>query len=158
MEGRVLRKFYLVQQWHLLTTESRMNWDKWIQGFIDILINISHSQWLLRNFTLHDKQCRFRRMKDKVEVILQIEELIHTDPNQILEHSCSLLEIDPNSLDSSSFYTQTYWVAAMVPAGGHKQMQCGTTSHDQSGFGIFQVREAIRVDMRDMHHVPKVRP
>ena len=133
MEGRVLRKFYSVQQQHLLTTESRMNGDKWMQGFINRLINISHSQWLLRNFTLHDKQCGFKRMKDREEVILRIKELINTDPNRIPEHSRFLLEIDPNSLGSSLFDTQSYWVAAMVAV---REVQAnavwGETSHDHN--------------------------
>ncbi len=71
LEGRVSNKFYTVQQLHLSTTESRMNGDEWMHGFISRLINISHSQWLLRNFTLHDRQHGFKRVKDKTEVLLR---------------------------------------------------------------------------------------
>ncbi len=62
---------------------------------------------------LHNKQCRFKQVKDKVGAILQIEELIHTDPNQIPEHGHFLLKIDPNTMCISLYNTQLYWVAAM---------------------------------------------
>ncbi len=72
MEGRVSIRFYSVQQRYLLSTGSRLNGNEWMQGFINRLLTISHSQWLLRNFTLHDKQYGFKCTKDRAEVLLRI--------------------------------------------------------------------------------------
>jgi hypothetical protein len=154
MEGRVSRKFYSVQRQHLLAVKSRMNGDEWMHGFINRLINISHSQWLLRNFTLHDRQLGFKRMKDRSAVLLQIEELMQTDPNRIPEHSKFLLEIEPNYMFTSSFDTQSYWVAAMEAARGAQASAARSiiARPQMSDFGLYQVREAIRIDMKEMHH------
>ncbi len=156
MEGRVSIRFYSVQQRYLLSTGSRLNGNEWMQGFINRLLNISHSQWLLRNFTLHDKQYGFKLTKDRVEVLLRIEELMHTNPNRIPEHSRFLLEIDPTHPASSSFDTQSYWVAAMEAArGAQANAVWGNIARPPtSTFGVFQVQETIRIETRDRHHVP----
>lgn len=158
MEGRVSIRFYSVQQRHLLSTGSRLNGDEWMQGFINRLLNISHSQWLLRNFTLHDKQYGFKRTKDRAEVLLRIEELMHTNPSRIPEHSRFLLEIDPTHSASSSFDTQSYWVAAMEAArGAQANALWGNIARPPtSTFGVFQVQETIRIETRDRHHAPRV--
>jgi hypothetical protein len=89
-----------------------------MKGFITRLLHISHSQWLFRNFTLHDRVHGYRSLKDRAEVALCIEVLCHTDPNRIPEHSRFLLEIDTERLAKSDFDTQSYWVAAMEAACG----------------------------------------
>jgi len=158
MEGRVATKFYMIQQRHLLSINSRMNGDDWMHGFIARLIHISHSQWLLRNFSLHDQQCGFKRLKDKAEVLMKIEELRHTDPNRIPEHSRFLLEIDTNILNTSTFDTQSYWVAAMEAARDAQVAAIwgNMKRPKRSQFGVFQIREEIRKDMRDMYYMPKL--
>ncbi len=155
--GESISRFYSVQQRHLLSTGSRLNGDEWMQGFITRLLNISHSQWLLRNFTLHDRHYGFKRTKDRVEIILRIEELMQTDPNRIPEHSRFLLEIDPSHSPSSSFDTQSYWVAAMEAARGAQATAVwGNISRPpQSTFGLLQVQELIRTETRDMRHAPR---
>ncbi len=121
--------------------------------------NISHAQWLLRNFTLHDKQYGFQRTKDQAEVLLRIEELMHTDPHRIPDHSRFLLEIDPATIAHSSFDTQAYWVAAMEAArGAQANAVWGNIARPPtSSFGVFQIRESIRIETRNMHHAPRVR-
>ena len=95
MEGRVSTHFHRIQRSHLATAQSKLNGDDWMKGLINRLLHISHShQWLFRNFTLHDAQHGYKRMKDKAEVQLCIAELNNADPGRIPEHSKFLLEID----------------------------------------------------------------
>ena len=68
MEGRVSKHFYGIQHVHLATTQSHLNGDDWMKGLITQLLHISHSQWLFRNFTLHDTHCGYKRMKERAEV------------------------------------------------------------------------------------------
>lgn len=110
MEGRISKHFYTIQRVHLATTTSRLNGDDWMRGLITRLLHISHSQWLFRNFTLHDTQHGYKRMKDTVEVKLRIMELSNTDPERIPEHSKFLLEIDTEQLLAGDFNSQVYWV------------------------------------------------
>jgi hypothetical protein len=125
-----------------------------MKGFITRLLHISHSQWLFRNFTLHDRVHGYRSLKDRAEVALCIEVLCHTDPNRIPEHSRFLLEIDTERLAKSDFDTQSYWVAAMEAACGALTVAVTgeLTRPALSKFGTFQVREAIRREMGTMFH------
>jgi hypothetical protein len=153
MEGRVTKELYAVQCFHLATSNSRINGDDWMRGLILRLIHISHSQWLFWNFTLHDKQCGYRRMKDRAEVLVRIDELRNTDPDRVPEHSRFLLEIDTERLIQGPYDSQVYWVTAMEAAqrapaaalmGLHLQRP------PLSKFGTFVVREQIRREVREM--------
>ncbi len=124
-------------------------------GCADILrlIHILHSQWLFRNFTLHDKQCGYRRLKDRAEVLVRIDELRNTDPEQVPEHSRFLLEIDTERLATGDYDTQVYWVTAMEAACRAPAIAVTgirITRPVMSKFGAFTVREQIRREIREM--------
>ncbi len=53
LHGKVPRKMRELQQAHCLLTRTNFNGDDWKAKLIDKLIDIFHSQWLYRNFTLH---------------------------------------------------------------------------------------------------------
>ena len=55
IEGRVPRRFYEIQSNHLIDVECHLNGKDWMKGFISRLLQLSHSQWLYKNITLHDK-------------------------------------------------------------------------------------------------------
>lgn len=153
MEGRVSTHFYGIQCLHLSNSHSRINGDDWMRGLISRLIHISHSQWLFRNFTLHDTKCGYNRLKDKLAVQLQIIELSNTDPERIPEHSRFLLEIDTETLKTSDYETQAYWVTAMEAA---RQAQSAALLSSVAGrpalstFGTFTLRETIRKEIGEM--------
>lgn len=116
-------------------------------GLIGRLVHISHSQWLFQNFTLHDTQCGYNPLNDKLAVQLQISELSHTDPGLIPEHSRFLLEIDMEILKTSDFETQeVYWMTVMAAA-----ILLTTASQPAlTLFGSFTVRETIRQEVREI--------
>lgn len=153
MEGRVSKAIYNVQCTHLALSTSRITGDNWMRGLILRLIHISHSQWLFRNFTLHDKQCGYQRLKDRAEVLVRIDELCNTDPDQVPEHSWFLLEIDTKRLVTGDYDTQVYWVTAMEAA--RRAPVTAVTDIRiprpvMSKFGAFTVREQIRREIREM--------
>ena len=153
MEGRVSRLFYGIQCLHLANSHSRINGDDWMRGLITRLIHISHSQWLFRNFTLHDTQCGYKRLKDKATVQLQIIELSRTDPERIPEHSRFLLEIDTEILKAGDYASQVYWVTAMEAARQAQTVafQPSTASRPAlSTFGAFTVQATIAREISEM--------
>ena len=143
MEGRISKHFYSIQRRHLATAQSRLNGDDWMKGLITRLLHISHSQWLLHNFTLHDAQCGYKQMKDS-----------HTDPERIPDHSKFLLEIDTEILLTENYTTQVYWVVAMEAARRAPTVTFTRRSFGpppaKSSFGAFVIREEIRREIRDM--------
>ena len=153
MEGRISKEFYAIQCLHLSNSTSRINGDDWMKGLITRLIHISHSQWLFRNFTLHDTQCGYKRLKDKEAVQLQITELSQTDPERIPENSRFLLEIDTEILKTSDYGTQVYWVTAMEAAWRARTSALLNTTATRPAlttFGTFKVRETIRREIGEM--------
>lgn len=124
-----------------------------MKGLITRLTHISHSQWLFRNFTLHDTQCGYKHLKDKEVVQLQIAELSQTDPERIPENSRFLLEIDTEILKTSNYETQVYWVTAMEAARRTRASALLNTTATRlalTTFGTFTVRETIRREIGEM--------
>ena len=56
MEGRISRWFYHIQNEHLTLGDYNMDAVQWTRQLISKVLHITHSQWIFRNFTLHDKQ------------------------------------------------------------------------------------------------------
>jgi hypothetical protein len=152
MEGRVSVKFFSVQQAYLTTMGGRINGDDWMCGFISRLLNITHSQWLLRNFSLHDRVAGSRRIKERAEMLAHIEDLQTTDPNRVPDHSRFLLEIDMTRLKAGAYDTQAYWVAAMEAArGAQSKAVMGQLSRPPlTKYGVFSVQAEIRQETKDI--------
>ena len=116
MEGRVCLQIETIQHAHLLLSDSLLNTDMWMRLFISKLLHISHSQWILRNFMIHDSTVGFLRLKDRLDLITKIAELSSTNPSDLPEESRFLLEIDTNRLAEGDIEGQDYWVHAMEAA------------------------------------------
>ena len=70
---------------------------------------ISHSQWICRNITLHDKLRGTLFLRKREDVLKELDSLIDTDPEEIPAERRFLLEFDFDSLFRSSFENQTYY-------------------------------------------------
>ena len=87
-----------------------------MKHFVSHLLHILHSQWLYRNFTLHNTTRGYLRLKERQNVLIQIDKLLEVDPINIPAESRFLLEMDFDGLYQSSFEKQAYWVVAMKTA------------------------------------------
>jgi hypothetical protein len=84
--------------------------------FISLLIQISHSQWIFRKYTLHEKQRGYLRLRLHSEVLCKIHELLETAPSDVPPESQYLLELDHSTLYNASYKDQAYWVLALKAA------------------------------------------
>ena len=110
MEGKVSKKIAAIQDAHCAISPCLMNGTDWMKHFISHLLHLSHSQWICRNITLHDKLRGTLLLRKREDVLKALDSLIETDPEEIPEERRFLLEFDFDSLYRSSFETQTYWV------------------------------------------------
>ncbi len=55
MEGRISCQFHRLQYCHLIQARTNMTAASWTRTFISKILRITHSQWIFRNFILHDK-------------------------------------------------------------------------------------------------------
>jgi hypothetical protein len=116
LHGKVSVEFLAIQGPYCVINGGRLTGEDWMKKFISHLIHISHSQWIFRNFTLHDHTRGYLRLQERKEVLAQIEQLVDCDPDEIPEGSKFLLEMDFETLYDSSFEKQSYWVRAMKAA------------------------------------------
>ena len=69
MEGRVSIKAYKIQCSYLGCNQSKLTGNDWMIRLISWLIHISHAQWILWNFTPHDKQCGYKQLKAELKYL-----------------------------------------------------------------------------------------
>ena len=116
LHGKVSVEIAAIQEHHCAVAPCRMSGADWMEHFVSHLVRISHSQWVYRNFVLHDKTRGYLRLKERKEVLREIDELLEMDPDKLPEESKFLLELDFDNLYNSSFERQSYWVQAMKAA------------------------------------------
>ena len=81
--------------------------------FISKVLHITHSQWIFRNFMLHDKAMGYLvRLKECTEAAVQIDALMQCRPSSILADSHFLLKFDLERLLDADSDTQQYLIAA----------------------------------------------
>ena len=72
MEGRISKDFYNLQHMHLETSSSFLNGGDWMRQFISRVLHITHSQWIYRNFVLHDRKRGYLRLKARDDLLAEI--------------------------------------------------------------------------------------
>jgi len=93
MEGKVCKEIAAIQEAHCAISSCRMNGTDWMKHFISHLLHLSHSQWICRNITLHDKLRGTLLLRKWGDVIKELDSLIETDPEEFLlspspQHLC----------------------------------------------------------------------
>jgi hypothetical protein len=66
--------------------------------FVSQLIQISHSQWIFPNYTLHNKQWEYLCLWARSEVLQEVHKLLDTAMANIPKKSQYLLELDHSTL------------------------------------------------------------
>ena len=59
---------------------------------------MSHSQWIFRNYALHDKQWGYLRLRLRLDILCEIHKLLETPPSDVPPESQCLLELDHSSM------------------------------------------------------------
>ena len=92
-----------------------------MKQFVERLVNISHSQWLYRNFTLHHYAKGYLRQWAEKEIIEEVKRLADTRPSEIPLECNYLLELPQRPQQSSSAAYKAYWVLARRAAKSNLQ-------------------------------------
>ena len=116
MEGHIWIHFYEVQNFHLAMSSSFLNGADWAKQFISKILHITHSQWIFRNFSLHDKRNGYLHKKKAEEIALELESLAGLAPEDVPTNSRFLLEINFSNLNKSNLESQKYWILAINAA------------------------------------------
>lgn len=125
--GRIPLSLTKFQQAYCASINSRMTGADWAKAFVTKLLNISHGQWMYRNFSLHNKSRGHLRLTQQAEVLSEIATLAASRPEDIPAESRFLLEVEVITLDGQSLARQEYWIMAMK-AALKAGRQCSRTS------------------------------
>ncbi len=116
MEGYISIHFYEIQNFHLAMSSSFINGANWAKHFISKILHITHSQWIFRNFSLHDNRHGYLLKKKADEIALELESMAGIAPEDVPAESRFLLEINFSNLSNSNVETQQYWILAINAA------------------------------------------
>ena len=86
-EGHISTHFYAIQSFHLAMSSSYLNGEDWTKQFISKLLQITHSQWIFHNFSLHDKTHSYLHNKKADEILHLINEFSEVAPEEVPEDS-----------------------------------------------------------------------
>ena len=86
-----------------------------MKGFLSRVLQLTHSQWLYRNITLHDKAGGSLRRQKMEQMKSEAEILACTDPCALPEESRFLLELDGERYirGDGNFHDKSYWLMAI---------------------------------------------
>jgi hypothetical protein len=83
MEGYISCHFYNIQRFHLSMSSSYLNGSDWTKTFISKILQITHSQWIYRNISLHKKKHGYLRNKQSEDLLQDIPALSDISPEDI---------------------------------------------------------------------------
>jgi hypothetical protein len=165
MEGYISIHFYEIQNFHLAMSSSFINGADWAKQFISKILHITHSQWIFRNFSLHDNRNGYLHKKKADEIALELESLAGLAPEDVPAESRFLLEINFSDLNKSNVEMQQYWILAINAAltAQRRQRARGARAKriidkvnrklpSRTKMGIVAVEQKIRSDQR--HFLP----
>ncbi len=95
--------------------------------FISKILQITHSQWIYQNISLHDKKHGYLRNKQSEDLLQDIAVLSDISPEDIPDSCWFLFEFNFTELTATHLETQRYWTLAMdvAIAARHQERQRG---------------------------------
>jgi len=118
--GKVLVEIASIQNLHCMSSPScRLTGADWMKTFISHLLQVSYSQWIFWNYTLHDKQWGNLHLCLCADALCKIHKLLETPLLEVPPESQYLLELDHSDMYNVSYEEQAYWDSALnVPVDG----------------------------------------
>jgi hypothetical protein len=130
--GKVSKEIRRIQEVHCTLSPCRITGTDWMKLLVAHLIHIFYSQWILRNFTLHNKQCRYLRLQQHRDLLREVNPLLDTPSEEVPEGSWYLLELEFSTLYNATFERQSSWVLAVKEARRAGRRIAQTVKHQQN--------------------------
>ena len=123
MEGMISKEMVEIQRQFCEIVETKMTAERWAQGLITKLPEITHGQWLYRNVHVHDKVTGTLVTKRKEELKEAILDQLYIGEEGRAEEDKYLLEINLEELETTSGVKQHYWLLAIRAARRWQELQ-----------------------------------
>ena len=116
LEGMISKEIVVLQQQFYAVNGSWMSLDKWSSGLITWLLEITHGQWLYRNFMVHNPVSGTIATGKKEELLLEIERQWDLGDAGLLEKDKYLAKVNLGDLETTLGERQHYWLLAIKTA------------------------------------------
>ena len=73
LHGKVSTKFWSIQHPHCIMASPHISRDDWMTQFTRQLLDMSHTQWLYRNFTLHHYAMGYLHQQTERDIEREVE-------------------------------------------------------------------------------------
>ena len=123
LEGMISKEITIIQRQYIAVNRSRMSLDKWCTGLITRLLEITHGQWLYRNYIVHDPVSGTVATAKKEELLVEIERQRELGDAGLLEEDKYLAEVNLEEMATSSGERQHYWLLAIQTARNHHTLK-----------------------------------
>jgi len=119
LEGMISMEITSIQRQYIAVNGLRMSLDKWCTGLITRLLEITHGQWLYRNYIVHDPVSGTIATAKKEELLAEIERQRELGNTSLLEEDKYLAEVNLEEMSTSLGEWQHYWLLAIQTARNH---------------------------------------
>ncbi len=140
LEGMISTEVTNIQRQYIAVNGLHMSLDKWCTGLITRLLEITHGQWLYRNYIVHDPVSGTIATAKKEKLLLEIERQRDLGNDGLLEEDKYLAKVNLEEMTTSSGERQHYWLLAIQTARNHYALwaqqesqqiaQCNTTEEE----------------------------
>jgi hypothetical protein len=111
---------HIAQEWIAFVTPllwgTRICPVSWAKTLITKLLNITHKQWQYRNSCMHYSGQEGITLEQHRQILQQVFNNIHTNPDTLLPQHWYLLEVNPTPLGGGSTATRRLWLASLESA------------------------------------------
>ena len=128
LEGMISTEIAIIQRQYIAVNGSRMSLDKWCSGLITQLLEITHGQWLYRNYIVHDPVSGTIATAKKEELLVEIERQRELGDVGLLEEDKYLAEVNLEEMATSLEEQQHYWLLAIQTARNHYTLKAQRVS------------------------------
>ena len=113
LEGMISTEITAIQRQYIAVNGSRTSLEKWCMILITRLLEITHGQWLYRNYVVHDPVSGIIATAKKEELLVEIERQRELGEAGLLEEDKYLAEVNLEEMSNSSGERQHYWLLAI---------------------------------------------
>jgi hypothetical protein len=116
LEGMISKEITVIQRQFYALSGSHLSLEKWSSGLITRLMEITHRQWLYRNYIVHDLVSGIIVTARKENLLLEIELQHELGDVGLLEEDKYLAEVNLEEMELSLGERQHYWLLAIQTA------------------------------------------
>jgi hypothetical protein len=103
LNRKVPKEIGRIQEIHCLLSPCRIRGTDWMKLLVTHLIQHSHSQWILRKFTLQDRQHGYLCLQQCRDLLREVDSLLDTPPEEVAVGSQYLLKLVVGRLYSKQY-------------------------------------------------------